>query len=486
MNPSSNPPVSQTGQSPFPGFFVRVNTMMDRLIPEELLHDPEVARRATLISRFGTLGSLFGFFYAAFYLAIGHFWGVAIVVLCSIGVALTPWVMRRTKSVEWPGHFFALTLTLGFTGLCLVEGGAHGHAIAWLAAVPLCALLLIGIKPAKGWLVIAFCATGVVVGFDLAGYDLPTTYAAKWSSLVTAAGYLGLVVFMLILGWNFEHGRAQAAEKMQTALKELAASNERLIQLNHEKNEFLGIVAHDLKNPITMILSTAELLQKVEMAETSRKRTGTIITVVKRMHSLVSNLLDVNAIEEGRFISNPVPCDIGELVEECAGNYQIAAQAKQITIRFGAAKGLFARVDHMATAQILDNLISNALKFSPPNTTVHVHAVPEKNYILATVRDEGPGISPEDQGKMFQKYGRLSARPTGNESSNGLGLAIVKRLAEAMSGTIQCHSAPGQGATFALRLPVCEAPRPEPAVMPVIRADLRQRFDKFLADKTKN
>jgi signal transduction histidine kinase len=108
--------------------------------------------------------------------------------------------------------------------------------------------------------------------------------------------------------------------------------------------------------------------------------------------------------------------------------------------------------------QILDNLISNALKFSAPHTTIHVHTLPETNNILISIRDEGPGISEADQKKLFQKFTRLSARPTGGESSTGLGLAIVKRLAEAMSGTIQCHSALGAGATFTLRLPVCQTP----------------------------
>jgi signal transduction histidine kinase len=104
--------------------------------------------------------------------------------------------------------------------------------------------------------------------------------------------------------------------------------------------------------------------------------------------------------------------------------------------------------------QILDNLISNALKYSPPNTTVHVHALPEKDYVVINVRDEGPGISEADQKKLFQKFTRLTARPTGGESSTGLGLAIVKKLAEAMAGSVQCRSTMGAGSTFTLRLPV--------------------------------
>ena len=176
------------------------------------------------------------------------------------------------------------------------------------------------------------------------------------------------------------------------------------------------------------------------------------------MRTLITNLLDVNAIEQGKFTSVVEPCDIRALIELSVENNQPWAAKKGIELRVGTSAGLWARADRAATLQILDNLISNALKYSPPGTTVHVHTLPETNYALMSVRDEGPGISDEDQKKLFQKFTRLSARPTGGESSTGLGLAIVKRLAEAMSGTIRCHSAPGAGSTFTLRLPVCPAP----------------------------
>ena len=119
--------------------------------------------------------------------------------------------------------------------------------------------------------------------------------------------------------------------------------------------------------------------------------------------------------------------------------------------------------------QILDNLVSNAVKYSPPNTTVQVHTLPEKDFILVAVRDEGPGISEEDHKKMFGKFTRLSARPTGGESSTGLGLSIVKKLAEAMSGTIHCHSVLGAGATFTLRLPVWPKDPADQPIPPAIK-----------------
>ncbi len=432
----------------------KFGAFLDRQIPAEFLADPEYTRRARLIMGFGVLGSIFGLVYALFYILIGHKWGALIIVFCSAGVALTPLLMRWKKSVEVAGNFFMLTLTLGFIGLCFVEGGLHGHAIAWLVCVPLCALLLVGRKSAGRWAVIDFFAASVVAGLALGGVRLTPTYDPKWSAVVSTAGYLGLIMFMFILGLIFEDGRARAFSKMQTALGDLAASNERLLNLNNEKNEFMGIAAHDLKNPLTVIVGNAELTAMVKDPEQIQKLSHNIVLAATRMRDLIANLLDVNAIEQGKYTSAVERCDVRALVEQCVENNQPVAAKKQIAFRVGISSGLWAQADRAATLQILDNLVSNAIKYSPLNTTIHVHALPERNFILVNVRDEGPGISEADQEKMFRKFTRLSARPTGGESSTGLGLAIVKKLAEAMSGSIQCHSSLGSGSTFALRLPV--------------------------------
>jgi signal transduction histidine kinase len=478
---SSEPakPLSETGAAARPqaGRFAaavakwggRFMALVDRPIPPELSADPEHARRARLVTRFGVLGSLFGFVFAVFYLLIGHKWGTSIILLCSLGVAATPFLMTWKKSAELAGNFFALNLTLGFTGLCFVEGGLHGHAIAWLVSVPLCALLLAGRKSARRWALIVFAAAGLVAGLDLAGISLPLGYDPKWNSIVSAAGYLGLILFMFILGMVFEVGRARAFSKMQDALAELAATNEQLVHLNNEKNEFMGIAAHDLKNPLTVIVGSAELLTMSKDPERTAKFTGTILAAARRMRDLITNLLDANAIEQGKFIQRLERCDLRELVEQSVDHNQTSATKKNISIRVGLSEGLWAKADRAATLQILDNLISNALKYSPPNTTVHVHSLPEAEHVLITVRDEGPGISEADQKKLFQKFTRLSARPTGGESSTGLGLAIVKKLAEAMSGTVQCQSTLGTGATFILRLPAWPKDQHYPELPPAVK-----------------
>ena len=108
--------------------------------------------------------------------------------------------------------------------------------------------------------------------------------------------------------------------------------------------------------------------------------------------------------------------------------------------------------DSSALGQILDNLISNALKFSPPGKSVFVAIRTTDNKADCIIRDEGPGFTTEDTAKMFRRYGRLSARPTGGEPSTGLGLSIVRKLVTGMGGELTCASVPGEGAAFTVRL----------------------------------
>ena len=432
---------------------------MDPAISAPMQADADTARRAHLTARFGLLGAVFGLVFAVFYMLIGHHWGAFIVLTCSALFALVPILLRKAERVEFPAHLLVSTMAIGFIALCLVEGGLRGHAIAWLVSVPLCALLLIGVKAARWWAIALLAAAAAIASVDLSGHKLTETFDAKWVPLVSAAGYLGLIVFMYALGLIFETSRARAFGRMQVALEELASSNEHLVDLNKEKNEFLGIAAHDLKNPLGVILGCAEMITFADDTAQVNKMADSIVAASTRMKNLINDLLDANAIEQGKYASKIEPLDLDALVKQCVENNLPSAHKKNITLCLGATPGLWAKADRGAVAQILENLVSNALKFSPPMTTVFVHTMPEADKTVILVRDQGPGLSDEDQKKMFGKYTRLSARPTGGESSTGLGLSIVKKLAEAMQGSVQCTSVLGHGATFHLRLPVC--PRKE-------------------------
>jgi two-component system sensor histidine kinase/response regulator len=150
---------------------------------------------------------------------------------------------------------------------------------------------------------------------------------------------------------------------------------------------------------------------------------------------------------------------LGDSATAAVRQYQESARQKKIKIQTDfPAEAIIALADFAALDQILDNLISNAIKFSPSGNQIFVSVRPSGKHAECVIRDEGPGFTAEDKTRMFRRYGRLSAHPTGGEPSTGLGLSIVHKLVRAMDGELICESNPGQGAVFTIRLP-----RPAPA-----------------------
>ncbi|MDM8545718.1 PAS domain S-box protein [Candidatus Venteria ishoeyi] len=238
---------------------------------------------------------------------------------------------------------------------------------------------------------------------------------------------------------------------------ELQEKNFELLRLNQEKNEFLGIAAHDLKNPLSAIKGLAEEIQedyKDMDADEVIQDAGKIRMAAQRMFMLITNLLDVNIIESGKLNIEPALYHIQELVEAVVDDYQQRAAQKNIQLRYDNQVGdCLVKLDGEIFQQVMDNLVSNAIKYSPQDTVTTLRLSRKNGFVCCEIQDQGPGFSAEDLNKMFGKFVRLSAKPTGNEHSTGLGLFIVKKMVEAMHGKVRCESVAGQGANFIVEFP---------------------------------
>ncbi|MBL9175489.1 MAG: hybrid sensor histidine kinase/response regulator [Verrucomicrobiales bacterium] len=243
---------------------------------------------------------------------------------------------------------------------------------------------------------------------------------------------------------------------------ELRQARERLREMNDEKNEFLGIAAHDLRSPLNAIKGYSELLLEdgdFEAADADILKK--ICDAATRMAGMVQNLLDANRIERGELRPTLVPTDLGEVTATVVEAQRPRAAAKEQSLQwFPASEPVVAMADRAILVQVLENLASNAVKYSPPGKPIRVRVIPREAVLRIEVQDEGPGLSAEDQKRLFGKFARLSARPTGGESSTGLGLSIVKRMVEAMNGRVGCESEPGRGATFFVEMPRLSATLP--------------------------
>ncbi len=230
---------------------------------------------------------------------------------------------------------------------------------------------------------------------------------------------------------------------------ELKHARERLRELNEEKNEFMGIAAHDLRSPLNAIKGYTEMiLEDDEVSPENKELVQRIHTGVDRMSEMLKNLLDVNRIERGEINWKPTPTKLTPIVHRVIESLIARAKAKNQTLNFDSQISKHVMVDAEITEQVMENLISNAIKYSPTGKSIYIRLEEKDDGIQFEVKDEGPGISEADQKKLFGKFARLSAKPTGGEQAVGLGLSIVKRMMETMKGRVWCESHPNQGATF--------------------------------------
>jgi signal transduction histidine kinase len=250
----------------------------------------------------------------------------------------------------------------------------------------------------------------------------------------------------------------------------LQEQNEKLATLNTEKTELMEIVAHDLKNPIGAVRGFAELMQSGAVPLTGiLDSAAQIETIANRMLALVTNLLDVSHLESGGVQFQMVDFNVSAIVEGIVDQYKAQATAKNITVHYSNEASFgYVCADERAMTNVVDNIISNAVKYSLSGKNIRVRITNEvlegkgnddpkvgavSKYVRIAVQDEGPGFSDEDMKRLFGKFARLSAQPTGGEHSTGLGLSIVKKTVEAMNGKVWCESEFGQGATFIIEFP---------------------------------
>jgi signal transduction histidine kinase len=257
-----------------------------------------------------------------------------------------------------------------------------------------------------------------------------------------------------------EHQRKSIEEQkdeIASQNEELSTTNQYLQDLNHEKNSLMGIVAHDLRSPLNSIGGITDMLPRLGPLNDGQKEFVSLINnVVEGSRALIQDLMDLSALENKELKIHPSPISINKLLESCQQKY--AGQAMQKDISFNVVEktdnSVLVLSDSQHIDRILQNLVSNALKFSNPGTRVTMGSRIQENQIQFYVKDQGPGISEDDQKYLFKKFVKLTARPTKGESSSGLGLSIVKALVEELGGTIKVESELKKGTTFIVSLPL--------------------------------
>jgi signal transduction histidine kinase len=279
-------------------------------------------------------------------------------------------------------------------------------------------------------------AEDVVMGFDAGGVDYLTKPFRPKEVVARIRTHLS---------------NQQLVEQQKHLVDQLSKANE-------AKDRFLGMCAHDLRNPLSSIRGLAELMDENAigtLTDEQREIIQTIHGASQSMLQLVNELLDVATIEAGHLKLAKVPTSVVEMIERSVHLANIEAAKKNTKIELVTMPAdPVVEVDRNKMRQVVDNLINNAVKYSPRGSVITVIVHASNGVAGFAVRDNGPGIPESERHKLFKDYGRLSAQPTGGEKSTGLGLAICRKIVEAHNGTISVENIPGRGAEFVVSLPL--------------------------------
>ncbi len=254
-----------------------------------------------------------------------------------------------------------------------------------------------------------------------------------------------------------------ARVKTLVKLKKLTAANEALRKAREMSEQFHLMTVHDLKNPLTSIIIRSEFLEK-QLDKNSQlfEHASAIKKAAKVMVELLEDFIEMSKIESGKLVLNKTKVDVNKLIMEIIDENLSAAEEKNQSLKFspGPAGRTYVFGDPQRIREIVDNLVSNAIKYSPLGKPIEIKVkIVEDDgnqSVEISVKDEGQGLTEEDIKNVFSKFKKLSAKPTGKESSTGLGLSIAKELTEAHGGKIWVESQYGEGSVFYVRLPLYE------------------------------
>lgn len=288
--------------------------------------------------------------------------------------------------------------------------------------------------------------------FYFTGMEDPNLVLSIQINIVTIQS---LSIIASIVFWKISISGFRQVKIINNQNEILGEKNKQLLQLSKEKDEFLAIASHDLKNPISTISGISDqLLEAKHLNENEMKYIQEIKETTRRMHQLIIDLLDVNKLEMNVLQANREFTNLIGLCTTVVNNFKVLAKQKNqsINLNFSQDK-VFILTDSYMLIEILENLVSNALKFSPPSSSVELKVSLIENSVEISVIDSGPGLEVEDQSQLFHKFKRLTPTPTGGEHSTGLGLFICKKLIVLLGGTIDYKRIQPKGSIFSLRFP---------------------------------
>lgn len=373
-------------------------------------------------------------------------WGLTLVGFISLALFFTPFFRHR-------GYWLVLFIIYyvgAATAIIMGLVGGHPSYMGGFAIVILCCSLapILRIHALLHLLITLLIFTIVSLTWDLRFALSEETYGLY--NVVVSVGVALLAIFV------FDRIRKDSYRKGFL----LKIANEDLQKADELKNQLLELAAHGLKDPLQVIIGYTDLLQtKLRDDKFAAERLKIIYRSTDRMIKLIAGFLEITSIERGKLVMHKTEVDLGEVVKAAVTDNEKNSGKKNQTLHAAINKDCTIYGDKMLIRQVANHLIDNAIKFSPPGKSIWIALESHDQSAAFKVRDEGPGLRKDELKKIFEKFQRLTPRPTGGEISTGLGLAITKDLVQLHDGTINVESEPGKGSTFIITFPLYQETR---------------------------
>lgn len=378
---------------------------------------------------------------------------ITIIVAITLFFLLTLlYYLVRFKKMFNP--FIVPLIIVSFIGISIIwifDGGINGSDLIVAYIIFILALIIVPDKSRKYFLALFIFLIVVIYLIQLYRPDLITGFAsekARWTDGIITAVYSSCFIFLIIkfLLKNYELEKKRAEENEM-----------KLRQSNADKDLFISILAHDLRNPFNTLLGISELLlediHKQDMAATE-KQIDVLHTISKRTFDMLEDLLLWARSQSGKLDFKPREIDFAKTCHETVENMRMVALSKKITLNYYASVSIHILADEDMLKVVIRNLISNAIKFTNPGGVIDIRTEQISSTLTVIVSDNGVGISPETIMDLFDISKKTTSAGTSNEKVTGLGLKLCKEFVERHGGKIWVESVPGKGSDFKFTLPL--------------------------------
>jgi len=423
-------------------FVKSLNTFIDALIPDrfKVTDGLKTKARGVIVAQV-TLGLLLFFIGLFFWIADGKISELVLNTGMGAVLLLSVFALKKFNTLE---TYVGLILAIGYvviTIFVLIFGGIYADSPFWFAILLSLSLAYTTLRQTLFWAIFILVFLGSLFYLQTHGLDLNYIAPTSTKKVTTLISY-----FILIIASTYSYARINN-QRILVHL-ETIAQHKRLLK---ERDDLMSIIAHDMKSPSRRIEGLISIFDTDNLREDQKEILGRLNKTALESKQLIDDLLEAKSFKSNVSIEK---VSINTIIQELKNGFLPLSNKKNIRI---ITRGLRSKIEVETSSnelkRILDNLLSNAIKFSDYDKRVEIICAQNNSNTSISIQDQGPGFSPEDEKKMFQMFQKLSARPTGGESSSGLGLSIVKNLTEVLKGELKYVTKIGEGTTFTLVLP---------------------------------